>query len=458
MTHETHDERQDLLLRLATQEQAGVPATAVEAADLADKYDQMMRLADLFDTSGEDLRERARLGDEVLRDEAVTGSAEVSPLTWRTAEDEIRSATTGKHGLLTRGVELDADALMVRATVLTYRWIDDLAQAAARTMGSIAGRAIGYLAPEVELGGAIVSAGLIETDALDRDDVAGYLSELAEHNPDLMNHVTSGGGGLLEGLQLRALLTASVLAGETGRAASLGGLQAVGVEPMAPDFGAALRDAAGGLLSSPTEASPDDQPASPGATAPRGLEDLMATLARSPGSITVQQIADHRYIAYLPGSSTTGRGRLRLVGGDHSAYAGRVLAAIEDAVHGDPDARVMLVGSAQGGVTAAEIAATVSTDAFVIDQVVTAGAPSSQVPLIPGHTRVLSLEDRADPVALLGSLVNAGARNRMTVVFDGATADGEPVYVAGGRAADAAAHPELRAEIERLHAEGYFAG
>jgi hypothetical protein len=459
MTHETHDERPDLPLRLATQEQAGVPATAVEAADLADKYDQMMRLADLFDTSGEDLRERARLGDEVLSDEAVAGSAEVSPLTWRTAEDEIRSATTGKHGLLTRGVELDADALMVRATVLTYRWIDDLAQAAARTMGSIAGRAIGYLAPEVELGGAIVSAGLIETDALDRDDVAGYLSELAEHNPDLMNHVTSGGGGLLEGLQLRALLTASVLAGETGRTASLGGLQAVGVEPMAPDFGAALRDAAGGLLASPVDAAPDDDgPASPAAAAPRGLEDLMATLARSPGSVTVQQVADHRYIAYLPGSSSPGRGRLRLVGGDHTAYAGRVLAAIERAVHGDPDARVMLVGSAQGGVAAAEIAAAVSTDAFVIDQVVTAGAPSSQVPLIPSHTRVLSLEDRADPVALLGSLVNAGARNRMTVVFDGTTADGEPVYVAGGRAADAAAHPELRAEIERLQGEGYFAG
>ena len=448
--------------RLAAREAPSVPTTDVEAADLADKYDQMLRLADLFDTTGEDLRARARLGDEVLRDEAVVGSAEIAPLTWRTAEDEIRSATTGKHGLMTRGVELDADALMVRATVLTYRWIDDLAEAAARTMGSIASRAIGYLAPGVELGGAIVSAGLIETDALDRDDVAGYLSELAEHHPDLMDHVTSGGGGLLEGLQLRALLTASVLAGDTGRTASLGGLQAVGVEPMAPDFGAALRDAAGGLLSAPAEEEPavdsgaGTAPAGP--SLPRGLEDLMTTLSGSPGSVTVQRIADHRYIAYLPGSTTTGRGRLRLVGGDHSAYAGRVLRTIEEAVHGDPDARVMLVGSAQGGVTAAEIAATVETDAFVIDQVVTAGAPSSQVPLIPEHTRVLSLEDRADPVALLGSLVNAGAGNRMTVVFDGAAADGDDVYVAGGRAADAAAHPELRAEIERLQAEGYFAG
>ncbi len=431
------------------------PRTPVQAADLTDKYDQMLRLADLFDAAGDDLRSRARLGDEVLRDEAVAASAELSYLTFRTAEDEIRSATTGKHGLLTRGVELDADALMVRATVVTYRWIDDLADAAYRTMGSIASRAIGYLAPQVELGGAIVAAGLIETDALDRDDVTGYLNELAEHNPDLLNHVTSG-GGLLEGLQLRALLTASVLAGDHGRMASLGGLRAVGVEALAPDFGSALRDAAGGFAAAPPEIEAPGVASS--TEAPSGLEELMATLAASPGSISVRRISPHRYIAYLPGPTGGGQGRLRLVGGDHSAYAAGVVSAIEQAVDGDPDARVMLVGSAQGGVTAAEVAATVETDAFVIDQVVTAGAPSSQVPHIPERTRVLSLEDRADPVALLGSLINAGARNRVTVVFDGSAAHGENVYVAGARAADAAGHPELRAEIERLQDEGYFAG
>ena len=226
--------------------------------DLADKYEQMLRLADLFDTAGDDLRARARLGDEVLRDEAVTESAELSPLTYRTAEDEIRGATTGPRGLLTRGVELDADALMVRATVLTYRWIDDLAEAAHRTMGSIASRAIGYLAPEVELGGAIVAAGLIETDSLDRHDVTGYLSELAEQNPELLDHLTSGGGGLLESLQLRALLTASVLAGDSGRMASLGGLRAIGVHAMTPDFGSALRDAAGGFVTASPEAGAPD--------------------------------------------------------------------------------------------------------------------------------------------------------------------------------------------------------
>ena len=115
----------------------------------------------------------------------------------------------------------------------------------------------------------------------------------------------------------------------------------------------------------------------------------------------------------------------------------------------------MLVGAAQGGVTAAEVAA--ADHDFVIVHVVTAGAPSAQVPRIPERTRVLSLEDRSDPVALLGSLVNAGASNRLTVVFDGEGADRESLYVAGGRAADSAEHPQLKAELALLTRAGFLA-
>ncbi len=70
---------------------------------------------------------------------------------------------------------------------------------------------------------------------------------------------------------------------------------------------------------------------------------------------------------------------------------------------------------------------------------------------------MLSLEDRADPVALLGSLVNAGADNRLTVVFDGGSEPGSPSYVAGGRAADGAAHPQLRDEVGRMRELGFLA-
>ena len=75
---------------------------------------------------------------------------------------------------------------------------------------------------------------------------------------------------------------------------------------------------------------------------------------------------------------------------------------------------------------------------------------------------MLSLEDRADPVALLGSLISAGSTNRLVVVFDGGKDGGSDVnqdaYVVGGRAADQADNPDLRAEISRIQALGYLAG
>ena len=442
-----------------------IPSIPGEAADMADTYDRMLRLADLFDASGQEMRLRSKLGAEILRDEAVAESSALSKPTFDAAADDIRSATTGTRGLLTRSIELDADALVVRATVLTYRWIDELQEAAYTTLGSIAGRAIGYLAPGVALGGAIVSAGLIETDALDRDAIADYLSHLAESNPDLMDHVTSGGGGLVESLQLRSVLTSGLLAGDRGRLAAAGGLRAIGVEAFAGVTTAAVRDVAGPIVT--PEPAPEEQAGSPasGSSAPRTLEELMTRLSHT-AKVTVHQVGGTRFIAYLPGPDGGANGvrRLRLVGGDPSAYAAQAVTAIEAAVKDVDDATVMLVGSAQGGVAAAEIAAAAGGAGFTVDQVVTAGAPSAQVPTLPNGTRMLSLEDRADPVALLGSLLSAGAANRLVVVFDAAhepVADGgapEPAYVLGGRAADRADNADLRAEIDRIQGLGYLAG
>lgn len=419
-----------------------------------DAYDQLLRLAELFESTGGELRSRARLGERVLQDDEVAPSAELSPDTWRVLEEQLRAAT-GAGGLPSRGAELDADAVVVRATVRTYRWIDELTTAAHRTMGEVASRALGYLAPEVELGGVVAAAGLIETDALERDDVAAYLGELAAEVPELLEHVHTG-GGLVETLQLRALLTSGAPSGDDGRLVALGGLRALGVEAMAPDLGAALRDAAGGLVEG-APASDAPVPAVAG-SAPRGLEGLLTSLAAVPGNVRVQTTASHRYIAYLPGPGGRRRGALRLVGGDHAAYAEEVVDAIHRAVADDPAARVLLVGHGQGGATAAEVAASAASDAFVVEHVVTTGSPSSLLTRVPDTVRVLSLEDRGDPVAVLGSLVNATAGNRTTVVFEGPPAAGEDPYVVGGRAADASDHPQLVAELRRLRSQGFLAG
>jgi hypothetical protein len=401
-----------------------------------DRYAELMRLADLFDGAGAEMRTRAALGERVLRDPAVEESSDLAPATFGRFDDDVRAATTGRHGLLARSVELDADALVVRATVLTYRWIDDLQEAATRTLGSIAGRAIGYLAPEVALGGAIVTAGLIETDALDRDDVAAYLDELVTDNPELLEHV-AGGGGLLDGLPLRSLLTV----GEIAPGAARAGLRAVGAGPFGAELGAALRDVAAPVVDDPAPARTSTDGGGPLA----GFEDLMTALTTAPAAVSVREVAPQRYVAFLPGPYA-GEGRLRLVVGDHTTYADRASSAIAEAV--PADARLLLVGCGPGGAAAVDVASRPS--AYVVDQVVTAGAPAALVPRLPDRVRALALEDRGDPVAQLGSLVNADAPNRLTVVFDGDD------YVAGGRALDSATHPAVRAERDRLRGLGYL--
>jgi hypothetical protein len=422
-----------------------------------DRYEDLLRLSDLFERVGSEVRARADLGAAVLGDPAVAESAELAPTTWTPLEDDVRAATAGPQGLAGRSLELDADAVVVRATVLTYRWIDELQRAAYDTLGTIAGRAIGYLAPEVALGGAIVSAGLIETDALDRDDVAAYLGELAENNPELMDHVSSGGGGLLDGLRMRSLLTSAALAGDAGPAAARAGMLAIGAGPFDPGFGPALRDVAGSLGSAAPEPAEPTGTASP-AGAPRSVADLMRRLVGQQHPVAVERLGPGRYVGYLTGPDGGAGRQLRLVGGDRTSYSAQVVRALEAAVQGDDEhPRVLLVGRGQGGMTATEIAVAAPSAAFTVDQVVTAGAPSAQLPLIPAGTHVLSIEDRADPVVLLGSLLNAGAANRVTVVFDSRDAGEEDLHVAGGLATDRAEHPELRAIVGRLHELGYLA-
>ena len=429
---------------------------SARVAERSDKYDHLLQLADVFDRSGEELRAMAGLGAVVLRDAEVAESAELSPASHARAEEDIRAATTGKHGLLSRSIELDADALVVRATVLTYQWIDDLRDTAYETLGAIAGRAIGYLAPNVALGGAIVTAGLIETDALDRDGVAHYLSELAAANPELLDHVVSGGGGLLDGLQMRSALTAGLMREGDDRQISRGGLRALGVDPMRQDSSAALRDVAAGLLAEPGAATPEtatvDAPSAPGS-----LADLMTTLESLGERMLVHRTAPGRYVAYVgrPPADPGDEEGLRLVSGDLSPYAAEVARTIAAAVDRDLGPHVMVVGAGAGGVVAAELAALDRPLPFVVDQVVTAGAPAAQVPRLPQATRMLALEDRADPVAVLGSLLSTDDEQRTTILFDAAGSSAESVYVAGARAADASL--EVAVELERLRELGYLA-
>ena len=123
----------------------------------------------------------------------------------------------------------------------------------------------------------------------------------------------------------------------------------------------------------------------------------------------------------------------------------------------------MLVGSAQGGVAAAEIAAAAGGASFTVDQVVTAGAPSAQVPTLPErHPHAVAGGPRRPrgPARLprLAPAPPTGWWSCSTPAASPGDGEPEPAYVLGGRAADHASNADLRAEISRIQGLGYLAG
>ena len=340
--------------------------------------------------------------------------------------------------------------------MLTYRWIDELQEAAYKTLGSIAGRAIGYLAPEVALGGAIVSAGLIETDALDRDGVTAYLNELAENNPDLMDHM-SGGGGCSTACTCARCSPRACSPPTSGAHAARGGLRAIGVDPFPADAVSAFRDSAGSFVEAEAPERRGRRPAQAAAPAlARGADGQPRR--RGPAGSASSGSAPAATSPTCPARSAP-----TPVGCGWSAPTPPPTPARWSARSRGRHRRRRPRDAGRlrrrAAPSAAEVAATAGSPTL-------RGRPGrhrrrARPPRCPGSpsaTRVLSLEDRADPVALLGSLINASVANRLTVVFDGGDRRRHDVYVAGARAADSAEHPELRAEISRMQELGYLAG
>ena len=202
-------------------------------------------------------------------------------------------------------------------------------------------------------------------------------------------------------------------------------------------------------------------PATPDpAGASEGLCTLVTTLFDTTRAIAVRRVARSTYVAYLPGPHGGSGVRLRAVGRAALPYPERAVRAIESTIraNGDAPARVLLVAHDEGGAVALDIAAMAESDLFDVDRILTVGAARAFVARVPSQARMLCLEERTDLGALLGSVVNAGAGNRLTVVFDGTGTRGPAErYVAGARLADASDHPDIVAAISDLEALGYLA-
>jgi hypothetical protein len=443
---------------------------------LAATYAAVRRLADLFDAAGDRLRERAADDARLLTDPDLLESAPLSPVSFAEAEARVLDATTGVHGVLEASVVIEADALLVRATVTAYQECDRFVAASFQALDYGLGRAVGSAlvagAPSLLLVGLAAGPawGRLPPDA--RARLGDDAQEWADDHPTVVQHGVDASGGLLDGL----LAGAPFLPGLLGLAS---------FHPTAADAAADLA----GLY--PAETPPRIRRRSDlwvplGDRPPDDLADLMRHLdqtndlsapdrAGDQGTIEVQTLhADDgtvRHVVYLPGSdelatlpwSHDGDVRdlpadLRVIAGDHTAYAAGIERAMHDAGIGPHDP-VLLVGHSLGGIEASSLLAHGS--GFEVTHVVTAGAPIAGIHDYPAGTHVLSLENRGDVVPLLDGRENADSVAQVIVQFDDhetSIAGNHDLqhYIRGALATEASPDASVREQLSSLAGQGFL--
>ncbi len=467
-----------------------VPITGVTGGSggLAATYAAVLALAATYDTAGNRMRGWAGLGARTLTNGDLVESAVLSPLSFAEAEAAVLGATTGPEGILPASLGWETDAILIRVTVRAFQETDDLVHATFEVVDYLVGRAVGLtltasLPALLAAGVAVGPLALLGWQQLppaaqqrlraDGATAGAGLQDWLADNPELLQHLVNGGGGLLDGLW------DGVTPGLPGGP--------FGIPSLTPDTESAAGLLAGlyaddgGFTVHGTDLSTAD-----GGTRPDSLADVMAHLDRTNalsdglhpennGTIEIQTIDDGhghvRHIVYLPGTDDmttlpwTQDGdvrdmatNLRLIHGQQNAYQQGILQAMHEAGirPGDP---VLLAGHSQGGMAAAAILSGGSD--YDVTNVVTAGSPTAQVPGFPSGTHVLSLENHGDVVPLLDGEENPDSPQQATVHFDdGGSSIGDnhslSHYAHGAAAVDASQHPSLLEQLRSLHDNGFL--
>jgi hypothetical protein len=453
------------------------PITSVTGgvAGTSAAYAAVLGLAARFDTTGDRLREWARVDARTLADPDLLESAVLAPSTFAEAEAGVTAAVAGMHGTLEMSAVCEADAVAVRVTVAALEECDRLVAAAFEALDYTVGRDIGYAAtatPLLPLVGVVATPTWWALPASTRRRLGDDLEEWADEHPELVQHGIDGSGGLLDGALSGVPLVAGVL----------------GLRPVHPTEADAAADVADLY---PAEGSPDvlrrpDLTVPLGSTPPHDLAGLIHHLEQtndlSPsdrpgdqGTIEVQTLLEPdgsvRHIVYLPGTddlattpwSADGDVRdlpadLRVISGAGTTYADGICRAMHRAGIGPHDP-VLLVGHSLGGMEAATLLAHGS--GFDVTHVVTAGSPIAGVSDYPVGSHVLSLENRGDVVPLLDGHDNADTVPQVTVRFDDhetSIAGNHDVrhYVHGAEAVDDSRDRSVREQIDSLRAHGFL--
>lgn len=443
-------------------------------------YEQMLSLADTYESRAADFVDMAGLGARVMANGDLLESAILSPISFADAEVQLLDATTGADGLTVRAIGIEADALGVRAVVAAFRASDSLGRHAMEMLDNALGKVIGLSLPVV-LPALVVAGGIGFTyyQSLSPKEQEQLLAGLTEglgqllyDHPGLAQHLVNSGGGLLEGLGLPI------------------GMLDPGDGPV---NGATTNDAArllALLLGNDTTVDvrrldgvdpTDTQTATPTSLSDlmRSLNDTNALDTTDPdrhGAIQVQRIVaedgQERYVVYIPGTDDLGpipqdgkhardmETNYQLIGGLDSAYGDGITEAMREAGLSGKD--VMLVGHSQGGMVATSLAADPEfAREFTVKHVVTAGSPTAQVTDLPSGTRAIHFENRGDAVPMLDGEDNPDQPNRTTVTFDQGSSDtaGNHAidrYVSGATAADASTNGSIQSQISAMRDDGFL--
>lgn len=443
-------------------------------------YEQMLALADTYETRAADFKEMAGLGARVLADGDLLESAVLSPISFAEAELQVLEATTGVDGLTVRALGIEADALGVRAVVAAFRASDEVSQHTIEMIDNAFGTVLGLAAP-LALPALLLAGGVglasVASFAPDEHQrllrgLQRRLGQTLHDHPEVAQHLLNAGGGLLEGLGLPIgpldLSDGPINGATTNDAARLLAL-------LLGNDTEAVVSRLDGIETSPEHRDP-----------PRSLSGLMAALAvtnnldrEDPGrhgAIQIQGVVgadgQERFIVYLPGTDDMaplpgdgGHARdmetnYQLIGGLDTAYGDGIAEAMRQA--GLAGREVTLVGHSQGGMVATSLAADAGfAEEFDVRHVVTAGSPTAQVPDLPPGTSAIHFENRGDAVPLLDGEDNPDQPHRTTVLFDEgdhrtAANHGLDRYTEGARAADASSHGSIRSQIDRMREDGFL--
>ena len=444
-------------------------------------YEQMLALAERYERQAGDFVEMAGLGARLMANSDLLESAILSPGSFADAELQVLDATTGVNGLTVRAIGIEADALGVRAVVAAFKASDSLSRHATEMLDNTLGKLL--LAGTVVALPALLAAGGIsyayystlspEEQATLTAQLADDLGQLLHDHPELAEHIINGGGGLIEslvpGIGLLNPGDGPIDRATTNDAARLLAL----LLGNSTDYDVDQLDGIGPTLNQ--------------GRAPESLEDLMRSLDDTNnldhdepgrhGAIQIQTVGQpphERYVVYIPGTDDMSpipqdgehardmETNYQLIGGMDSAYGQGIQQAMIDAGLEGKD--VMLVGHSQGGMVSTSLAADPDfTRHFNVQHVVTAGAPTAQVPDLPAGTSALHFENRGDAVPLLDGEDNPDEPHRTTVRFDQGTSDvggnhGIDRYVEGAKAADASDNGSIRDQVRQMNEDGYLGG